>query len=84
MELAGLLPTGLHFNDLRGTAITRLAEAQCNIAHIVAITGHKLTSASVVLERYLAKTSRMGDDAIKLLENDAATKIANQLQTRAN
>src|SRR5262249_13904212 len=32
--------TGLTFNDLRGTAVTRLALAECTEAEIASITGH--------------------------------------------
>lgn len=33
---------GLTFNDLRGTAVTRLALAECTEAEIATITGHSL------------------------------------------
>lgn len=32
--------TNLHFHDIRGTAITMLAEAGCTAPQIAAITGH--------------------------------------------
>ena len=41
----------LHFNDLRGTAVTPLAEAGCTIPEIVSITGHTLQSAHRILEK---------------------------------
>src|SRR5438067_5375877 len=37
-EAAGI--TNLHFHDLRGTAVTMLAEAGCTIPEIAAVTGH--------------------------------------------
>ena len=30
----------LHFHDLRGTAVTRLALSNCTVPEIAAITGH--------------------------------------------
>lgn len=71
----------LHFNDLRGTAITLLAEAGCTVPEIVSITGHTLQSATRILERYLARTKTISDAAILKLENAAATGFANRLQT---
>lgn len=71
----------LHFNDLRGTAVTLLAEAGCTIPEIVAITGHSLTSASKILEKYLARTKTLSDAAIIKFENAPATGFANRLQT---
>ncbi|WP_108460987.1 tyrosine-type recombinase/integrase [Devosia naphthalenivorans] len=71
----------LHFNDLRGTAVTLLAEANASIPQIVSITGHTLESATRILERYLARTKRLSEAAILLFENAPATAFANRLQT---
>ena len=57
----------LHFHDLRGTAVTMLAEAGCTIPEICAITGHSLESASRILERYLSLTKQLAHSAIKKL-----------------
>lgn len=73
----------LHFNDLRGTAVTLLAEANASVPQITAITGHTLESANRILERYLARTKRLSEAAIHLFENAAATQFANRLQTTA-
>lgn len=54
---------GLTFHDLRGTAVTRLAEAE-----IVAITGHSLRSVRAILDRYLAPTKGLALAAIAKLE----------------
>jgi integrase len=78
---AGLSATGLHFNDLRGTAITKLAEAGCTIPQICAITMHKPETAAKILGRYLAKTPLLADQAISLFENAKETEFANRLQT---
>ncbi len=49
---------GVTFNDLRGTAVTRLAEAGCTVPEIASITGHTLKSAATILERYRARTPK--------------------------
>ena len=58
----------LHFHDLRGTAVTRLAEASCTIPEICAITGHTLSSATKILETYLSRTKKLATAAITKLE----------------
>jgi integrase len=58
----------LHFHDLRGTAVTRLAEAGCTEAEIATITGHTLASVHTILERYLARTDKLAIAAIAKLE----------------
>jgi integrase len=58
----------LHFHDLRGTAVTRLAEAGCTEAEIATITGHTLASVNSILERYLARTDKLAIAAIAKLE----------------
>lgn len=78
---AGLGDSGLHFNDLRGTAITMLAEAGCSIPEIVSITGHKLATATKILEHYLSRTTTLADGAIARFENAPTAEFANRLQT---
>ena len=58
----------LHFHDLRGTAITMLAEAGCTVPEIAAITGHSLKHVTHVLETYLSRTRQLADAAIIKLE----------------
>jgi integrase len=60
----------LHFHDLRGTAVTRLAEAGCTEAEIATITGHSLASVHSILECYLARTDKLAIAAIAKLERD--------------
>ena len=64
----------LHFHDLRGTAITLLAEAGSTVPEIASITGHRLESVSRILETYLARTSKLSDSAIEKLERHLATR----------
>jgi integrase len=59
---------GVTFNDLRGTAVTRLAEAGCTVPEIASITGHTLKSAATILERYRARTHRQASAAIEKLD----------------
>ncbi len=73
----------LHFHDLRGTAITMLAEAGCSTPQIAAITGHSLKTVTTILDKYLARTRTLAEEAITLFENAKSTKFANQLQTAA-
>ncbi|MGU3385847.1 tyrosine-type recombinase/integrase [Methylobacterium sp. D53M] len=74
-------PVALHFHDLRGTAVTMLSEAGCNPQQIATITGHSLKTVTVILDRYLARTRALADQAIFNWENSPRTKFANQLQT---
>ena len=60
--------TDLHFHDLRGTAVTRLAEAECTNAEIASITGHSLRDVGRILDRYLARTDKIALTAIAKLE----------------
>lgn len=75
---------GLHFHDLRGTAVTRLAEAGCTLPEIAAITGHSLRSVNAIIEKYLSRTRHLADQAISRLENGQRSDFANTLQNSAN
>jgi integrase len=74
-------PVELHFHDLRGTAVTLLSEAGCTPQQIATITGHSLKTVHRILERYLARTRGLAEQAIFNFENSPRTKFANQLQT---
>jgi integrase len=74
-------PVTLHFHDLRGTTVTLLSEAGCTPQQIAPITGHSLKNVHRILERYLARTSGLAEQAIFNWENSERTKFANQLQT---
>jgi integrase len=58
----------LHFHDLRGTAITMLAEAGCTVPEIAAITGHGLDHVGRILESYLSRTAALSTSAIEKLD----------------
>ena len=59
---------GLTFHDLRGTAVTRLAEAECSAAEIASITGHSMRDVGAILDVYLARTGKIALAAIAKLE----------------
>jgi integrase len=78
-KAAGL--SDLHFHDLRGTAITMLSEAGCTPQQIAPISGHSIKTISVIIDRYLARTRGLADQAIFNFENSPRTEFANRLQT---
>jgi len=49
-DKAGIV--GVTFNDLRGTAVTRLALEGCTEAQIVSITGHSLNDVRSILDAH--------------------------------
>ena len=66
----------LHFHDVRGTTVTLLAEAECTVPQIAAITGHTLRSAQDILDRYMARTRKLAETAIAKFENVIETDFA--------
>lgn len=81
-DLANLID--LHFHDLRGTAVTMLAEAGCTVPEIASITGHSLKTVNTILEKYLSRTRALAEAAMAKFENAPATDFANRLQTAVN
>ena len=62
------------FNDLRGTAVTRLAIAGATEAEIATITGHALRDVRSILDsHYLNRDPTLGENAIRKLEK--GTKV---------
>ncbi len=60
---------GLTFNDLRGTAVTRLALAECTEAEIATLTGHTLRDVRSILDaHYLHRDPALAENAIRKLE----------------
>ena len=71
---AGII--GVTFNDLRGTAVTRLALAGATEAEIATITGHSLRDVRSILDsNYLHRDPALGRAAIHKLER--GTNIPN-------
>ena len=69
----------LTFHDLRGTAVTRLAEAGCTAPQIAAVSGHSLTDVDRILETYMARTPELASAAITNLEHARRTKVTNEV-----
>ena len=67
------------FHDLRGTTVTLLSESGSTPQQIAPITGHSLKTVHRILERYLARTSGLAEQAIFNWENSERTKFANAL-----
>jgi integrase len=66
-KVAGII--GVTFHDLRGTAVTRLASAECTEAEIATLTGVSLRSVRSILDtHYLHRDPALGDRAISKLE----------------
>jgi hypothetical protein len=61
--------------------VTLLSEAHCTPQQVATIAGHSLKTVFQILERYLARTSGLAEQAIFKFENSSRTKFANQLQT---
>ncbi len=57
-----------NFQDLRDTAVTRLALADCSMAEISAITGHTMQSINQIMRHYLVLQPEMADSAIAKLQ----------------
>ena len=74
---ASKLTGGLHFHDLRGTAVTMLAEAGAAVPEIASITGHSLESASRIVDVYLARTRALATSGIIKLNEHYRNKTAN-------
>lgn len=71
--------SGVTFHDLRGTAVTRLALANCSEAEIATITGHSLRDVGAILDaHYLKRDSGLAVSAIRKREaHEAGTKTPN-------
>lgn len=57
----------LQFLDLRDTAVTRLALADCTLPQIASITGHSMQSITDIMKHYLVLQPQMADEAIAKL-----------------
>jgi len=65
-----------HFDDLRGTAVARVALAGCSVEEIAAITGHSLKTVREIVDRHdLGGHANLADQAIAKLEAGTKTRI---------
>lgn len=72
MRKAGV--SGVTFHDTRGTAVTRLALAECSVPEIATITGHSLRDVEAILDaHYLKRDAGMARSAIEKLEKRTKT-----------
>lgn len=70
---------GLSFHDLRGTAVTRLAQAGCSVPEIATITGHSLKDVGSIIDRYyLSRDRTLADSAIQKLALFAGIQTVTQ------
>jgi integrase len=68
-DRSGLGDEDLHFHDLRGTAVTRLALSGCTVPEIAAITGHSLRDVEAILEaHYLGGQIELAEKAVMKLD----------------
>jgi integrase len=73
---------GVTFNDLRGSAVTRLALVECTEAEIATITGHSLRDVRSILDaNYLHRDPALGENAIRKLEK--GTRSSNRAPNRS-
>lgn len=73
---------GLHFHDLRGTAVTMLSEAGCTPQEIASITGHSLAGVERILDVYLSRTRALADSAIRKLEEHQRNRSVKRSEKR--
>lgn len=69
---------GLHFHDLRGTALKAFAEAGCSELELRAISGHSMKALTGALGSYIDAFRSLAESAVQKRENAYRTKIANQ------
>ena len=63
------LASDLHFHDLRGSAVVRLALAEATVPQIATFTGHGLKDVEAILDKhYLGRDLALVEDAVRKLE----------------
>ena len=63
------LASDLHFHDLRGSAVVRLALAEATVPQIATFTGHSLKDVEAILDKhYLGRDVALAEDAVRKLE----------------
>lgn len=68
-KAANLYIADVRFNDLRGTAVTRLALAGCSVPQIAAFTGHSLKDVERILAaHYMGGRFELAEQAMVKLE----------------
>jgi integrase len=63
------LANDLHFHDLRGSVVVRLAVAEATVPEIATFTGHSLKDVEAILDKhYLGRDVRLAESAVRKLE----------------
>jgi integrase len=63
------LTDDLHFHDLRGSAVVRLAIAGATVPEVATFTGHSLKDVEGILDKhYLGRDVRLAENAVRKLE----------------
>lgn len=81
LRKAGLADGEKRFHDLRGTAVTCLADMGCTEAQIASITGHSLEHVSKILRRYLKRTVTQAEAATAKLQASWIGRLQTTAQT---
>ena len=62
------------YDDLRGTAVTRLALVGCTEAEIATLTGHSMRDVRAILDaHYLHRDPALAESAVRKLERGTKT-----------
>ena len=62
------------YDDLRGTAVTRLALVGCTEAEIATLTGHSMRDVRAILDaHYLHRDPALPESAVRKLERGTKT-----------
>jgi integrase len=73
------------YNDLRGTAVTRLALVGCTEAEIASITGHSIRDVRSILDaHYLHRDQALAESAIRKLEMGYAQRSPSVAERKAH
>lgn len=69
----------LKLKELRHSCVVQLARSECTVPEIVSITGHKISSAEQILQKYLPRDSQVAENAqrkrglVNILETKSLT-----------
>ncbi|HEY9217666.1 MAG TPA: tyrosine-type recombinase/integrase [Phenylobacterium sp.] len=69
---------GLHFHDLRGSALKAFADAGASELELRAISGHAMSSLSGALSSYIDAFRSLAEAAVRKRENAHRTSFANR------
>lgn len=69
---------GLHFHDLRGSALKAFADAGASELELRAISGHSMSTMAGALGSYIDAFKSLAESAVRKRENAGRTKTANQ------